>query len=375
MKKLLLAVLALGLLAASCKKEAKTDGVKPVTINANAKKYKVSFAVSQFSQTVGDLGLSKSPKLMSTKSLATDTSTLGQAINQYFYIVYDSNGNEIKRIYRTSEHVEYEDIFHEDGKEYNSNFELEGLELGVPTTDPFSVMTDSLAAGTYTIVVTGSDKEVGIDNDDIGDFESSFTAYYPLLTPINGDFRSRAAVYIGESLDAIPISQEIYFGKLQITVGNQNSTQSISINRIVGQLEVNLEDGVPNNVAYIGVIRLGEYEGYSFYNEVPFAGTFVDGPLSDQDIDMRIINAADKGKPNYKTDRFVMNTATPITIKIVAFDANLNVITQKTVNNVQIFKNRRTTLSGKLFSTDPASQQFTITANQAWGPDAPVIHF
>jgi hypothetical protein len=372
MKKALLAILAVGLLAASCKKDMKTDGIKPVTIDANAKKYKVNFAVSQFSQTVGNIDLHKASQLMSTKSLAADTSTLSQAVNQYFYLVYDANGNEVKRIFRTAENPGFQDIFHEDGKQYNRS--LIGLE-STTTTNPFNVITDSLAAGSYTIVVTGSNKELGINNDDINDFESDFTFYNPLLPPVNRDSTSRAAVYVGQGLDALPRSQEIFFGKVQITVGNQNSTQSICINRIVGQLELNLEESIPNNVAYIGVVREGELEGYLFYNEVPFGYTILaDQPIS-QDAEVNQINASDRGKPNYKTDRFVVNTVTPINVKLIALDASFNVIVQKTIHNVRIYKNKRTIISGKLFSTGPASQQFTINANQAWAPDAPVIHF
>lgn len=372
MKKLLMAMLALGLLAASCKKETRTDGIKPATINANAKKYKVNFAVSQFAQTVGDIGLSKGPQLMSTKSQAADP-PLSQAINQYYYIVYDSNGNEVKRIFRTAQNSGLIDIFHENGQDYGR--ELLGLEVGVPTTDPFNVITDSLAAGTYTIVVTGSNQELGVNNDDVNDFESSFTFYRPLLPPPIGDSTARAAVYVGQGLDPLPRSQEIYFGKVHITVGTQNSTQSICINRVVGQLELHLEDAtIPNNVAYIGVARVGELEGYLFYNEVPFGYTFLNDFPIDQDSEKSTINASDRG-PNYKTDRFVVNTATPINVKLFAFDASFNVIAQKTVYGVRIYKNKRTIISGKLFSTDPASQQFTINANQAWGPDAPVVHF
>jgi hypothetical protein len=373
MKKLLLAMLALGLLAASCKKDMKTDGIKPIAIDANAKKYKVDFAVSQFSQTVGIIDLHKASHLMSNKSLATDTSTLSQAINQYYYVVYDANGNEVKRIFRTAANPGFQDIFHEDGKQYNTS--LPGLEGGAHTTNPFNVITDSLAAGSYTIVVTGSNNEIGINNDDINDFESDFTFYNPLLPPVNRDSASRAAVYVGEGVDALPQSQEIFFGKIHITVGNQNSTQGICINRIVGQLEVNLEESIPNNVAYIGVAREGELEGYLFYNEVPFGFTILEDQPIGWDTNIAKITASDRGKPNYKTDRFVVNTVTPINVRLFALDASFNVIVQKTVHNVRIYKNKRTILSGKLFTTDPASQQFTINANQAWAPDAPVIHF
>jgi hypothetical protein len=372
MKKLLLALLAFGLLAVSCKKDMKTNGIKPVTTDANAKKYKVDFAVSQFAQTVSPIDLHKAPQLMSTKALATDTSTLSQAINQYFYVVYNANGNEIKRIYRTALHPEHEDIYHEDGKEYN--IYIPGIEVGATTADPFNVITDSLAAGTYTIVVTGSNKDIGINNDDTGN-GYDFTFYNPLLPPSEYGLPARAAVYVDEGVDAIPQSQQIYFAKLQITVGNQNSTQSICINRIVGQLEVDLEGAIPSNVAWIGVAREGEYEGYSFYNEVPFEDTFLQDQPSGWDSDMGKITASDRAKTTYKTDRFVMNTVTPISVRLFALDANFNIILQKTIANVRIYKNKRTILSGKLFSTDPATQQFTINANQAWAPDAPVIHF
>ncbi|MDB5126607.1 hypothetical protein [Mucilaginibacter sp.] len=372
MKKLLIAFLAFGLLAVSCKKDLPKLNVNPNTPpnTANAKKHKVTFTVSQFSQTVGDIDLKRPSALMAKKGvMATSTSALSDALAEYHYIVYDEAGSEIKRITRYANNNTMS-IYHQDGKDYGNR--IPGLEY-VTNTAPFNVITDSLAAGNYTIVVTGSSGAIIINTD-----KTSFGD--PIYRPIRQsspttNYVDLAAVYVAEGVDAIPRSVEIYFAKCNVTIGDTDATHSLTLNRIVGQLEVNLEDAIPNNVAYIQAGRSGEYKGFSFEYEVPFGETMIGDDERYADVTPNVITSADIGKTNYKLQRYILNTQVPITIVLKAYDAANNLIVRKEINNVRFYKNKRTILSGKLFNTGPAATQFTISANQAWGPDNPIIHF
>jgi hypothetical protein len=361
MKKLLIAFLAFGVLATSCKKDSQKANPKPNS--ANAEKHKVTLTVSQFSQTVGDIDLKRSSALM-----ATNASALSDALNTYYYIVYDESGIETKRILRTSNGGVA--IYHHDGKDYGNR--EPGLEF-ITTTAPFNTITDSLAAGNYTIVVTGSSGEISINSDNT---DAEDPVYLPIRhsSPTTNYF-DLAAVYTDQGVDPLPRSVEIYFAKCNVTVGAIDITHSLTLNRIVGQLEVNLEDAIPNNVAYILAGRIGDYEGYSFEYEVPFGETIIGDNESYVDVTPNVITPADVGKTNYKLQRYILNTSIPITIVLKAYDSGNNLIVRKEINNVRFYKNKRTILSGKLFSNGPATAQFTITANQAWDPGPPTIHF
>jgi hypothetical protein len=368
MKKLLIALLAFGVLATSCKKDSQKMNPKPNS--ANAEKHKVTLAVSQFSQTVGDIDLKRPTALMAKKGvMATSTSALSDALIEYHYIVYNEEGSEIKRITRYADNNTMS-IYHQDGKDYGNR--IPGLEY-VTNTAPFNVITDSLAAGNYTIVVTGSSGAIIINTD-----KSSFgdPIYLPIRrSPPTTYYPDLAAVYTAQGLEPIPRSVEIYFAKCNVTIGDSDMTHSLTLSRIVGQLEVNLEDAIPNNVAYIQAGRSGEYKGFSFEYEVPFGETFIEDDERYADVTPNVITGADIGKTNYKLQRYIINTAVPMTIILKAYDAANNLIVRKEINNVRFYKNKRTILSGKLFSNGPVTAQFTITANQAWDPDLPTIHF
>jgi hypothetical protein len=361
MKKILIAIAAISLLAASCKKDAptQTGRDKPADNANNGKKYKVTYKIDGFSQTTEPISLRASAKKI--KTAAVDS--LSQAVTQYYYIVYNSAGDEIKRIKRFYDQTPVLYYYHEDGAYYGLN--TPGLEWR-RTTDPFNVITDSLAAGTYTIVVAGSDNDLSANNHDSNWADDDHVLYNPL---------AQAKIYQNHSLDITPVSQVIYFGKTTITVGNSDSAQGISINRVVGQVEVNIEDAIPANVSRISIATMGNHVAFLFNSETSAESASGEEAEVTYNFITRQVTAADIGTTNFKVAGYIMNTTTPISIIVKAFDSQENLITFKRIDNVQFSKNKRTILSGHLFTPNTSPQQFTITANQAWDPDVTTIHF
>lgn len=356
MKKILIAIAAISLLAVSCKKDAQTRRNQTSNNVDNVKKYKVTYTLDGFSQTTKTLSL-RASATSTKKTSATGADTLAQAITQYYYIVYNSSGNEIKRFKRYYGQTGF-NYYHEDGVYYDTPDPL-GLEYRT-TTNPFNVITDSLAAGTYTIVVAGSDNDMGINYHDTNWSDNSGISYLPL---------AQAKVYQNQSLDVTPVSQVIYFGKTTITVGAGDSAQGFSLNRVVGQLEVNIEDAIPANVANISIAAIGNNSAFFFNSE-----TSGESPAGGEDeATYNFINApvtaGNIGTTNFKVSGFIMNTNTPITILVRAFDSAQNLITFKRIDNVQFSKNKRTILTGKLFAPATSPQQFNIFLNQVWNAD------
>jgi hypothetical protein len=357
MKKILIAIAAISLLAASCKKDAptQTGRDKPADNANNVKKYKVTYTLDGFSQTTKPISLKASARsAKKIKTAAVDS--LSQAVTQYYYIVYNSAGDEIKRIKRFDGQPVL-NYYHEDGVYYSTSNPL-GLEYR-PTTDPYNVITDSLAAGTYTIVVAGSDADISANNHNSSWADFDNIAYFPL---------AQAKVYPNMGLDLRPVSQVIYFGKTTITVGSGDSAHGITINRVVGQVEVNIEDAMPANVASISIAAIGNHAAFLFDSETSAESAFSEDEVT-YNIITRQVTAADIGTTNFKVAGYITNITTPISIVVKAYDSQQNLITFKRIDNVQFSKNKRTILSGRLFTPNTSPQQFNIYLNQAWNAD------
>ncbi|MCQ6957587.1 hypothetical protein [Mucilaginibacter aquariorum] len=323
----------------SCKKERQNAG----NINNKAeKKYPVSFNVSGFKQTQTTISLKNGKhKLMSTgkKLTATDSTSLNDAFVDYAYVVYDASGKEVSRIFKQGF-----------GDQENKNYEYRYIYTPAPSvkrlyTGPnsFGTIQDSLAAGNYTVVViTGVDFNVNA----IGPFSPDSIRFKPL---------SSAAAYSapGFKIDA-------FFKKIDITVGTGPLNQNITLDRVSGQLQIIIKDTPPNGYTLQTDIKY-DNRAFAFSTETPFCNDELNYGLS-------LLNPVNTIS--------IHNTTSPMTITMGAYDQSGNLLASKTINNVRVYKNTRTILSGNLFTpSGPGATQFTITANQAWDPDVTTVHF
>lgn len=237
------------------------------------------------------------------------------AVDEYaeviYYFVYDSHGNFIHRLMQEIE-------------------------------DPnFGTITDSLAQGSYTIAVAATQKNY-LFRSTAQTFED-FTASLP-----------EAQIRLG-GLPSNFIPKDIFFKKISLTVDSENVTQPLTLDRIAGKLEIDILDHVPG-YSYLYVIN----EAYFFKlsNE-----TTVEG--SEQE------HTVTTGNFCFLT----LNTDHPITLKIYAYDSSNNLIAEKTVDNIDVDRNKRTILKGNLFEEEPkpANESFSINVNSAWDADSIVI--
>jgi hypothetical protein len=144
-----------------------------------------------------------------------------------------------------------------------------------------------------------------------------------------------------------------FFKKVTLTVTDSSINQDVILERMVGQLQLNIEDAFPANASKISITTVGEFARYDFVQNVY---TYPE----DRETFFGIPTA------NNKPIILIGNTLTPITIKITCYDNNSKVLTQKVVSNVQFAKNVKTILSGKLFSTSQGD--FAIGVNSDFDP-------
>jgi hypothetical protein len=303
MKKYLPLLLVVCFFAFSCKKDHH-PGTDP-----DAKTYNVKFNLAGFTQSITSATSHK--KVNGIKTNATPVPVTNDYFKIIKYVVYDASGQEIRSLSIDS------------------------------AASNFGSISDKLPAGTFTIGIVAGKSNLRISS--------------------NNGKPSKYQFYTYNSSKPNPISyawQDTFFSKFTITVtGDIN--QAVTLSRVVAQLEVNIEDAIPANVKTIAVTVTNDYIYYSFNTdkpESPYLATFT-----------TVVPDAEKGATNFKADNLICNTIDPFSVTITAYDANQKRVgISATVTNVTCEKNKKTILSGKLFSS-PINDSFSIGFND-WDP-------
>ena len=324
MKKFLLYLTIAFFFLASCKKE---KSEKPPV--SSGKKFAVNFAVSNFTQITTN----------STAGNATEKTTDAVTINDLsgvasvlYYLIYNSSGNLVREIKQTS------------------------------TVSNFGNIADSLATGSYTVIFAAG--------------QTGFTAYQE-SEPLNSHFAPFALLTYNTNTFSVANPQFIYkpwqdsfYKKLTLNVSSGNVNQAVSLDRIVGKVEIVLNDAIPATAKTLQVTFNNEYSVYSLYNNVPDSITNNSSQYSY--VVSNTIPASAIGTTNYTVSTIIANTLKPMVVNIKCLDASKTVIAQVTVNNVTCQKNTATILSGSLFGVNNA---FQIGIDPSWDPTPIVINY
>ncbi|WP_295792240.1 hypothetical protein [Mucilaginibacter sp.] len=306
MKKAILLLLVAVAFCSSCKKDQKKGPATP------PKTYKVNFNVSDFTQIL----VGQSTNTPHTDGLKTNTTPpLSSYIDVLYYYVINSNNTLVRSLEQLSD------------------------------ASNFGTIADELPAGSYTIIFAAG--KTGLN---AGAFETLDQAY------LKG---------YGTGTPALPW-KDTFFKKFTITVTAAGVNQSVSLDRIVSQLTLNIEDAIPANAHSIE-ITARTYLEYSFLTAGPYPT-----PPTDNFVSTFIIPASAIGTTNYKVSLITLNTTDPSSVKIVCKDASGNILASTIVNNVIMHPNTQTILSGQLFATN---SQFNLTANAKWDPATINISF
>ncbi|MGF7039507.1 hypothetical protein [Mucilaginibacter lappiensis] len=306
MKKYAPLLLLVCFFAFSCKKDHRS-GTDP-----DIKTYDIKFNLSDSTQLITNATGHKI-KVNGVKTNATPIPITNDYFKSIRYVVYGAAGNVFRALNIDS------------------------------TASNFGTISDKLPAGTYTIGI-GAGK-AGLKS----------ILGYPA---VGSDYQYYYADNNNSNAAVFPWG-DTFVGKFKITVqGDIN--QTVTLSRIVGQLEVNIEDAIPANVKTIVVTVNKDYYYYAFGAEQP--------NYSGLSTLTTVVPDAVKGTTNFKVDNIICNTITPFSVTITAYDANhKSVGAGVTVTNVICEKNRRTILSGKLFN-GLVNNNFSIGIND-WDPD------
>jgi hypothetical protein len=310
MKKQLIWAIGLSIAFCACKKESAPRNQNPAEQAGvkGAKKYAVGFNLS---------GFTKETKGISSGKLGTNA-TLSDAIKFLSYYAYTGNKDSLKQI---------------------KNIYQKSTDAG------FGTITDSLAAGHYTVFFVGSTS-------------SNYYVTNSYVDLVAGTYHPAVGYKDNENFT------DTFLQKLEFDVTGAG-TQNVVLKRIVGQITYKLLDVLPADVSKIEVTMVSAPPLYDMVD----GGAASDGVHSsgwDDRIQTFTVNSSDKGKANveFSTYAWPFNYfATTIT----AYNASNVVIGQTNRDNspsLLVEGNTQYILSGYLFKQAPSS--FGITVDSKW---------
>lgn len=300
----------------SCKKDNNTV---PQT---DSKKYEVAFNVTGFSKSQAPFGTyaGTTNKIASNTitSQAVTTDTLAQNIGVLYYSITDSKGALVSKF----------------------------TQFAPDST--FGKIKASLAPGNYHVSVAG------------GRYQN--TASDPISLTISRDTANQFLyqnIYGGRSTSF----GDTFLKSMDITVGNTAGSYNFTLDRIVAQVAVNIQDAIPADARFINITINNDHyilkaDGTSEGSTGQIVGTLeVDNTIS--------FKTPAAGTTNTKTFRTVLNTQSAMSVKITCYDGNNNIIASRTIDNVTCKPNHITLLTGNLF-TGASGSGVGVSYNTAW---------
>jgi hypothetical protein len=270
------------------------------------KKYDVTFTMSNFNQSVVKMNAA------GTKATQAATDNVRDYIKYAYFRIYDSNGAVVT-----------------DKSQNNTQAE-------------FGTFTDKLPAGNYTAVFVGS---------------PTYMAYS--ATGVN--------LSTAQFFPALDVWDDTFYKQIPITIGTDGITQPVVLDRVIGGLDVVLDDAIPANAAKV-TVTFEQNVGSIYLNGKSTA-------LPKSITTPFVLTAADKGVKGKVFSSYIANVTSPSKVFIRAYDGSNVLIVEKSVLDVRCYVNQKTILKGSLFPIVPATSAFTISLDPTWGASAATVNF
>ena len=321
----------------SCKKNTSSVD-EPVQTNSTGTP--LTFSVSAFSQSTSTFSTASPTSAKAVNSV----DAIKAGVTKIHYVVFDQSGNEVSRL-------------EQNVKSPNSLFRVKyRTKSKLNDNTPFGSLKDTLKQGTYSFYVAATTEETANINRPQSwagqDFYYSATLadsrIYPSGNQKQGDF---------------------FLYKGQLTVGASPMSQTVTLDRMVGKLEMVIQDALPTGSNRFEIVFETENEYLQTATLKP------GGEMYDNVYQIHDVNAStESGKPNFTRSWTFLNTATPMTMTIRLFNSGKLVAT-KFIPNVKITANQKTTVTGKLLESGPTSGSFGLLFNQDWSTTGNTIKF
>jgi hypothetical protein len=315
MKKILLSIIVIAMIAGACKKDRPAPG--------QGAKQNVTFKVGFAQNSIGFLDATQIGTLttngLTTNALTTNADTgLTNHVTRLLYFVFDSSGKLLSTVSQNN------------------------------TDASFGQYTNNLESGTYTIVIAGGDAKLTL--------EGTTLAAAKLLEGNGNDF----------------FENEAFFSKFTLTVSTTPITQNVTLHRITSYLAVNINDPIPQGVNTVEVVI--DSVGNRFNVATETADVYIYDPkvYNYTTYTWADYSVTPNGAPNYRTGKpFLYAKPVKVTITAGHKDSRLSnsfspIYGKKVITGVTGKQNAVTTLSGNLFGGTQSGTGFKLTIDTAW---------
>jgi len=283
----------------SCSKDNKSTP-PPTKTTTSGKTYTVNFNISAVgASTLNTNGIKQTNSIKQTDSIIP----VSEFTNTLEYWVYNSSGALITKIFQS------------------------------PGTSNYGQISDTFSAGTYNVVIIAQNNLSG---------QQTIPQLPAPATYSTGTFKTSG--------------EDTFFKTFSLTVTDTTVTQNVTLNRIVGQLQVVVTDSIPANT--VSVFSSLNDNTVSISTGLPTTTTYP--------IDLDIFPGIVIGETNYTMTGYVANTTSPFTVYITAENGSGVTFVNDTVPNITCQANTRTILSGNLFASAYPGVGFTVTFNNTW---------
>lgn len=250
--------------------------------------------------------LSITQQQMGSRATVLSEGEAESPIHYLYYLIYGSDSKFVKKIEQTDD------------------------------VDSFGTIADSEPAGNYTVIMIGSKNALQITPG----------------SATTGVFKCSA------------VDDDVFFLKTPVTIDSQGLTKDITLNRVVCYLQAQIEDEIPANVARVELSVRTDASTFSFGTEKVRAEPSTDLTTSKTVAKSMV---TDEDRQNVTLGMTILNDAVPMKVMIAFFDSSNTIIKLVTSDDVPFERNKRTILSGKLFTMPTAG--FTVTVNSEWNTD------
>lgn len=216
----------------------------------------------------------------------------------------------------------------------DQNFNPVKTKVQDSTVANMGAFTDSLEAGTYYICMVAGKKGLEFTGT------PGFGGYYD---------------YSGKGW------QDTFWASFTLIVGDSNLSRNVSLTRAVGKLEVQISDNIPTNADSLFITVDGDAIQKSILDSAFFVTHSITFPVA--------IPPSAKGNPNFTVDRLIGGISQSFHVTLTCKDAGGNVINTVTTNPIFCYANKKTVLSGDLFTgitTGSLPQTFTVKVDTVW---------
>jgi|GEM_PF-3588516 len=205
------------------------------------------------------------------------------------------------------------------------------------TEENFGIINDKLPEGEYKIIFLACNED--INSDDFEDIIDNTEAVYHEWDGVVDTFHK----------------------KISVTVPNDNSDFSVTLERVVGKLEVIFTDNIPEEAHEIEYSLTGLCCGIHL---------FTGNPENQKTFSKSAISiVSERGKPNYKLEfyAFVGSESVRCNLTMNVFDQEKNLIATKNIRDINLFRNKIVRLSGDMFTSNNGTEKsFSIKIDDDW---------